>query len=88
MRDEGPGIPAGEQEHVFERFYRAPGGQAAGSGLGLAIASELSRAMDGAIDTESRPGETIFRLVLPRPEGPISHGIKTEFLAARDPART
>jgi signal transduction histidine kinase len=38
-----------------------------GSGLGLAIAKELARLMNGAVTVESRPGRTIFALVL-KPE--------------------
>jgi signal transduction histidine kinase len=65
VRDAGPGIPAEEQGHVFQRFYRAAGGKASGSGLGLAIARELATRMKGSIDLESRPGETVFTLLLP-----------------------
>ena len=38
-----------------------------GSGLGLAIAKELARLMNGAVTMESRPGRTVFALVL-KPE--------------------
>jgi signal transduction histidine kinase len=65
VEDEGPGIPAGQEEQVFERFYRVDGGVAQGSGLGLAIAKELAELMGGTIEVESRPGTTRFRLVLP-----------------------
>ena len=65
VRDDGPGVPSGHQEHLFERFYRADGGKASGSGLGLAIARELAARMDGAIELDSQPGETIFTLALP-----------------------
>jgi signal transduction histidine kinase len=65
VRDAGPGIPAEEQGHVFQRFYRAAGGKASGSGLGLAIARELATRMKGSIELESRPGETVFTLLLP-----------------------
>lgn len=41
VEDNGPGIPAASQAHVFERFYRVPGSQARGSGLGLAIVREI-----------------------------------------------
>jgi len=64
VEDEGPGIPAGAAERVFERFYRAEGPRATGSGLGLAIAWELATLMGGTIELESRPGLTAFRLVL------------------------
>jgi signal transduction histidine kinase len=65
IEDEGPGIPAGQEEQVFERFYRIDGGVAQGSGLGLAIARELAELMGGTIEVESRPGATSFRLTLP-----------------------
>jgi two-component system, OmpR family, sensor kinase len=65
VRDAGPGIPAEEQGHVFQRFYRAAGGKASGSGLGLAIARELATRMNGSIALSSRPGETVFTLLLP-----------------------
>ncbi len=64
--DDGPGVPEADQAHLFERFYRAGGGQASGSGLGLAIASELAGRMGGSIELASQPGETTFTLVLPR----------------------
>jgi signal transduction histidine kinase len=66
VTDDGPGVPESDQEHLFERFYRAEGGQASGSGLGLAIASELAERMGGSIELASRPGETVFTLLLPR----------------------
>ncbi len=65
VRDDGPGIPAEDQKHLFQRFYRAAGGKASGSGLGLAIAFELAARMDGTIEVASRPGETVFTLSLP-----------------------
>jgi len=65
VEDDGPGIPAEHVPHVFERFYRIDGRLASGSGLGLAIARELARAMDGALELESQPGQTVFTLRLP-----------------------
>jgi signal transduction histidine kinase len=65
VEDDGPGIPAEQAEHVFERFYRGDGSQASGSGLGLAIALELARVMGGTLELGSRRGRTIFRLQLP-----------------------
>jgi signal transduction histidine kinase len=85
VRDDGPGIAESEQEHLFDRFYRADGGKAFGSGLGLAIASELAARMDGRLEVRSKPGQTVFTLCLPPagPEGPISHGTQAELLAPR-----
>jgi signal transduction histidine kinase len=65
VRDDGPGIAAPEQQHLFDRFYRADGGKAFGSGLGLAIASELAAGMDGRLEVRSEPGETVFTCFLP-----------------------
>jgi signal transduction histidine kinase len=65
VEDDGPGIPAEQQGHVFERFYRVDGETASGSGLGLAIAKELAELMGGTIELDSRPGATRFRLALP-----------------------
>jgi signal transduction histidine kinase len=65
VRDNGPGVPERDHEHLFERFYRADGGKASGSGLGLAIGRELAVLMDGVIELRSEPGDTVFTLVLP-----------------------
>jgi two-component system sensor histidine kinase TctE len=42
VEDNGPGIPIGEHERIFERFYRMEGTASTGSGLGLAIVKELA----------------------------------------------
>lgn len=48
--DEGPGIAAGDEERVFNRFYRAqPPSSHEGSGLGLSIAKGFAEAFDGSI---------------------------------------
>ncbi|OBQ59982.1 sensor histidine kinase [Mesorhizobium erdmanii] len=41
VTDDGPGIPAEERDHVFERFYRLADAAGEGSGLGLAIVREV-----------------------------------------------
>jgi two-component system, OmpR family, sensor kinase len=71
VHDDGPGIPAEALDHLFQRFYRAEGGQTSGSGLGLAIAGELARRMDSALKVESRPGWTTFTLELPLVPAPF-----------------
>jgi signal transduction histidine kinase len=56
--DDGPGIPAGERERVFERFARlddARDRDAGGTGLGLAIVRELLRRSDGSISLRDNP---------------------------------
>ena len=67
--DDGPGIPDGERDAVFERFYRVEGGMASGSGLGLAIARELARLMRGSVRLDARDGRTAFVLDLPAAPG-------------------
>jgi len=65
--DRGSGVPSGEQERIFEPFYR-PAGQAKGpgSGLGLAIAKGFVEANRGRIAVESVPGQgTSFVVQLP-----------------------
>jgi signal transduction histidine kinase len=56
VSDQGPGIPPGDAERVFERFYRsdhARSGGDGGSGLGLAIARWIVELHDGAIRAET-----------------------------------
>jgi two-component system sensor histidine kinase KdpD len=54
--DEGKGIPEGEQENVFDKFYRAQKGDHVrpGTGLGLAIARGFVEAMHGTISASNR----------------------------------
>lgn len=67
--DQGPGIPAAEQERIFEPFYRGPqadAGRWSGSGLGLAIAKGFVEANGGRISVQSLPGQgTSFAVELP-----------------------
>jgi signal transduction histidine kinase len=68
VRDSGPGIPAEEQERIFEKFGRAnvPGASKPGSGLGLFIARSIAEAHGGSLEMSSggEPGST-FTLTLP-----------------------
>ncbi len=65
VRDSGPGIPAEDLPHIFERFYRSAD-SVRGMGLGLAIARHLVAAHAGTISAESVPGAgTTIRVVLP-----------------------
>lgn len=57
VTDDGPGIPASDRPHVFERFWR--GAQAegtTGSGIGLAVVDELVRAHGGDVAVTDAPG--------------------------------
>jgi signal transduction histidine kinase len=64
VTDDGPGIDADSQRHLFERFWRGPQGSASGSGLGLAIAGELAQRMGGEIAVSSGDGGSSFALRL------------------------
>lgn len=69
VTDDGPGIPAHELEHVFDRFYRVDKARtraAGGAGLGLAICREIVRAHRGEIAAGNRPsGGAVFTVRLP-----------------------
>lgn len=71
VRDTGPGIPADEQEAVFEAFRQRKRdmGHQGGTGLGLAISRKLVAAMGGELNLASEPGkgcEFSFSLPLQR----------------------
>jgi signal transduction histidine kinase len=70
VRDEGLGIPASEQERIFEKFYRLDAGMSrgvGGSGLGLHIARQTIAQMDGTVSVHSAPGVgSTFTITLPR----------------------
>jgi two-component system, OmpR family, sensor histidine kinase KdpD len=69
--DEGSGIPPGDLEHIFDKFYRAQKGDhvRAGTGLGLAISRGFVEALHGTIVAENRPdrGGAMFTIRLPVP---------------------
>ncbi len=67
VSDTGTGIPAEEQERIFERFYRIDRARgSAGAGLGLAIARWIVDEHQGSITVQSAPGEgSTFTVWLP-----------------------
>lgn len=60
--DNGPGIPADMLETIF---YPMVSGRASGTGLGLSIAQDIISQYHGLIECESRPGQTVFSILLP-----------------------
>ena len=73
VSDQGIGIPAGELDKVFERFYQVDGSTTrrfGGVGLGLAVAKEIVEAHGGHIWVQSAPGAgSTFGVVLPKASG-------------------
>jgi len=69
VSDHGPGIPAAELPHIFERFYRGARARASetpGTGLGLALSQAIVQAHGGRIDVANAlEGGLIFRISLP-----------------------
>jgi two-component system OmpR family sensor kinase len=70
IRDTGPGIPAEDLPHIFERFYRAEKsrtrGKTTGFGLGLSIAHWIVDKHGGRIEVDSKDGQgTTFCIWLP-----------------------
>jgi PAS domain S-box-containing protein len=69
VRDEGIGIPAHQQEQIFERFHRVDNGltrKTPGTGLGLFLTKSVVMAHGGSVWVESQPGAgSTFWLALP-----------------------
>jgi len=90
VRDTGPGIPAGDLERIFDRFYQAPAStDGLGTGIGLALARELTALHGGTLEVESTPGfGSTFTLRLPlaqeetAPEAPAPAVAPVDFEAA------
>ena len=66
IADRGPGIPQGEEERIFDKFYRIHPTDAGGVGLGLTICRAIIKAHGGRIWAANRPGGgSVFRFTLP-----------------------
>lgn len=69
VRDNGPGIPATDLPHIFERFYRVEKGRSrekGGTGLGLSIVKHIVQLHGGRVWAESTPGQgSAFHFSLP-----------------------
>lgn len=72
VRDNGPGIPAADLPHIFERFYRVDKGRSrekGGTGLGLSIVKHIVQLHGGRVWVESKPAHgAAFFFTLPRLE--------------------
>jgi signal transduction histidine kinase len=70
VRDEGPGVPAGEEGRIFERFHRGQADRIShGAGLGLPIVAAIAHAHHGGVFVEHPPANVgpgaVFVLDLP-----------------------
>lgn len=72
VSDNGPGIPASQQQKIFERFYQVDDSAIrnyGGTGIGLSLVKELTELMNGSISLESKPGSfTRFMVEIPLPK--------------------
>jgi len=81
VADRGPGIPAGGEQKVFERFYRGPAARGPGMGLGLSICRSIVLIHDGSICAANRAGGgAVFRIRLPMLEGPPAIDLRADVL--------
>jgi signal transduction histidine kinase len=66
VADSGPGIPAEELPHIFDRFWRGRTARASGTGIGLTVVRELVQAHGGTVQAASQPGHgATFTVRLP-----------------------
>ncbi len=73
VTDEGPGVPPGEEQRIFEPFHRSPGTppDVRGTGLGLSIARGLAEAQGGTLSYEARcTGGACFIIALAAVDAP------------------
>lgn len=89
VADRGPGLLPGEEDRVFEKFYRGRQGVGAGAGLGLAIARGIAIAHGGSLTAKNREaGGAVFALRLPiegAPPEPLSPSVPQLPAPAREP---
>lgn len=64
VRDHGPGVPEGNRDKIFERFFTTDADRH-GTGLGLAIVKSVAEAHGGSVELESpEDGGALFRMIL------------------------
>jgi signal transduction histidine kinase len=64
--DRGPGIPKGDREHIFQRFWRRDRRRGGNAGLGLAIVARIAQMHGATVDVEERAGGgAVFAICFP-----------------------
>jgi two-component system sensor histidine kinase KdpD len=88
VADRGPGLPPGEEQQIFDKFYRGQRpAQPSGSGLGLTICRGLVEAHGGQIWADNRPGGgTVIRFTLPLMGTPPSVAPEEDMTGEHRPA--
>jgi signal transduction histidine kinase len=67
VADTGPGVPADQMPHLFDRYWQANRRDRRGVGLGLSIVKGIAEAHGGRVDVDTTPGAgSTFTLVLPK----------------------
>lgn len=75
VEDNGPGLPPGTEELVFEPFRRVSAGRQPGVGLGLATVKKLVEAYRGTVGVRSKPGDgSVFWFQLPTVAPAVQEG--------------
>lgn len=70
VADAGPGLPSGNEERIFEKFFQSAPGSSRGVGLGLSICRNIIEVHGGRIRVANRPeGGAVFSFTLPLEEG-------------------
>ena len=69
VKDNGPGVPQEMLSQVFEAYFTTKHtGPAPGMGLGLAICQKIIVDHQGELSLVSKPGETVFTIIIPKPK--------------------
>jgi two-component system sensor histidine kinase KdpD len=72
VADRGPGLPVGQEERIFEKFYQVFPGSARGAGLGLTICRSIIEGHGGRIWAANRTdGGAVFSFTIPLTEGTL-----------------
>ena len=85
VKDNGPGIPSGSLEKIFDRFYQVEESmktEGGGTGIGLSLARDMARLLHGDIGVESEPGKgSTFTVSIPLDK---DHLKESEFILLKE----